>query len=284
MNMQKVAIIPNVLRDVELMETKRIISVIQGYGKTVFMEERFKNTSLDNVVFCKMDKLMSEAEIAIVLGGDGSILNIAPDAARYDLPILGINLGNLGFLAQAEKGDYNIFEVLFSGNYSVLSCMMLDCSIVKNNEEVDRFVGLNDVVVSGDGYSKMINVSASVNNTSIGRYSADGLIVATAVGSTAYSLSAGGAIMHPAMDAMMITPICPHTLKSRATVFPGEDVIEIFSSDNNRSSVVVMVDGRRRHILDKDEHLMISRSAYRTKLVNANNRNFFDVLREKLSD
>ena len=161
---------------------------------------------------------------------------------------------------------------------------MLDCVILKNGRELRRFVALNDVVASGDGYSRMVTVSAAVNGTCIGTYSADGLIVATAVGSTAYSLSAGGAIMHPEMDAMMLTPICPHTLKARSTVEPGEDRVEIISCPPYRSSVIVMVDGKRRHVLEKDEQVRITRSQYRTQLINANNRNFFDVLREKLSD
>ncbi len=282
--MDKLAVIPNVLRDIGLEETVRVISVLSGYGKTIMMEECFRNNNLKNVEFCEINTLFSEADIAIVLGGDGSILSVAPMAAKYDLPILGINLGNLGFLAQAEKGDYDIFKVLFSGNYSVLNCMMLDCTILRNGEKIESFTALNDVVVSSDGYSKMIKISASVNGTSIGKYSADGLIVATPVGSTAYSLSAGGAILHPSMDAMMITPICPHTLKSRASVFHGEDIINIIPDTLNHSPIVVMVDGKKRYSLGNDEELQVIKSKLRTKLVNANNRNFFDVLREKLSD
>ncbi len=282
--MEKLAVIPNALRDIGLIETKKVVGLLIRRGKTVLMEERFRDESLNGVSFCGMDAMLETADTAVVLGGDGTILNIAPQAARHKLPLMGINLGNLGFLAQAEKGDYGIFDVLLAEDYTVLSCMMLDCVILKNGRELRRFVALNDVVASGDGYSRMVTVSAAVNGTCIGTYSADGLIVATAVGSTAYSLSAGGAIMHPEMDAMMLTPICPHTLKARSTVVPGEDRVEIISCPPYRSSVIVMVDGKRRHVLEKDEQVRITRSQYRTQLINANNRNFFDVLREKLSD
>lgn len=282
--MEKLAVIPNALRDIGLIETKKVVDLLIRRGKTVLMEERFRDESLNGVSFCGMDAMLETADTAVVLGGDGTILNIAPQAARHKLPLMGINLGNLGFLAQAEKGDYGIFDVLLAEDYTVLSCMMLDCVILRNGREVCRFVALNDVVASGDGYSRMVTVSAAVNGTCIGTYSADGLIVATAVGSTAYSLSAGGAIMHPEMDAMMLTPICPHTLKARSTVVPGEDRVEIISCPPYRSSVIVMVDGKRRHVLEKDEQVRITRSQYRTQLINANNRNFFDVLREKLSD
>lgn len=282
--MKKIAVIPNVLRDVGMIETKKIIEILIDRKRDVFMEERFSSESISGVEFCSLDNMLKTADAAVVLGGDGTILDIAPQASKYNLPILGINLGNLGFLAQAEKGDYHIFDILFEGKYTVLECMMLDCTIMKNGEKTSEFSALNDIVVSGDGYSKMIRVSASVNGTSIGRYSADGLITATAVGSTAYSLSAGGAIMHPQMDAMIITPICPHTLKARSTVIPGDDVIEITQEEPQRTSVIVMADGRRRHVLSPDETVRITKSGYRTRLINANGRNFFDVLREKLSD
>lgn len=282
--MKKIAVIPNVLRDAGMIETKKIVQYLLERNREVIMEERFSNESISGVVFFPLEEMLKNADVAVVLGGDGTILDIAPQAARCNLPILGINLGNLGFLAQAEKGDYSIFDILFDGKYTVLECMMLDCAIIKNEEVTAEFMALNDIVVSGDGYSKMIRVSASVNGTSIGKYSADGLITATAVGSTAYSLSAGGAVMHPQIDAMIITPICPHTLKARSTVIPGDDMIEITQEDGVQTSVVVMADGRRKHVLSPDETVRITKSGYRTRLINANGRNFFDVLREKLSD
>lgn len=282
--MNTIAIMPNPLRDENLSETKKLLSFLSGFGKRILMENRFKDFGLPGICFESIDKLMSETDIAVVLGGDGTILDIAPTAAKYNVPILGINLGNLGFLAQAEKGNYDIFDALFSGDYTIQNCIMLECGIIKNDMVTARFTALNDVVAFGDGYSRMINVSASVNGTNIGTYSADGLIVATAVGSTAYSLSAGGAVMHPEMDAMILTPICPHTLKARSAVVPGSDKIEIFSCPPQRTSVVVMVDGKRRHVLENDEHVCVTRSEYRTRLININKRNFFDVLREKLSD
>ena len=282
--MKKIALIPNVLRDIELEETKKVAQYLAEHGMEVWMEERFRQEDTTSVQYSTLDSLMRESDLAVVLGGDGTILDIAPQAALYDIPVLGINLGNLGFLAQAEKGDYSIFNSIFAGDYELRSCIMLDCAIIKNGEKINQFVALNDVVASGDGYSRMITVSASVNGTCIGTYSADGLITATAVGSTAYSLSAGGAILHPEMNAMILTPICPHTLKARSMVVPGEDVIEIVSCPPYRSSVLVMVDGKRRHVLEKDERIRITRSDYKLRLVHTKDRNFFDLLRKKLSD
>lgn len=283
-SMKKIALIPNVLRDIELQETKKIAHILLENGKEVWMEERFRTESVTEIHFAETEYLMQHTDMAVVLGGDGTILDIAPQAAKYGIPVLGVNLGNLGFLAQAEKGDYSVFSSVFSGDYEIRNCMMLDCVIKKGDEITDKFLALNDVVASGDGYSRMVTVSASVNGTCIGTYSADGLITATAVGSTAYSLSAGGAILHPEMQAMILTPICPHTMKARSMVVPGDDVIEIASCPPYRSSVLVMVDGKRRHVLEKDETVSITRSKYRFPLIYTKERNFFDLLRTKLSD
>ncbi len=282
--MKKIGLIPNILRDVGLLETKKLLTHLQQRPFQVFMEERFQQESMTGVLFLPIDQLLRECDVVVVLGGDGTILQIAPQAAQHQCPILGINLGNLGFLAQAEKGDYRVFDALEQGDYSILSCMMLECAIIKDGKEIQRYLALNDIAATGDGKTRMVTVSASVNGTCIGTYAADGLIVATAVGSTAYSLSAGGAILHPQLEAMILTPICPHTLKARSMVVSGENKIEIKAELPRRADMAVVVDGKRKHILEADEIIRVTRSAYRTKLIRTSQSNFFDVLREKLSD
>ncbi len=282
--MNKIVIVPNELRDVNLVETKAVIEILKSYGAQVYADKDLMKKLGSGIEYGLLDAIMRDADVAVVLGGDGTLLNIAPLAAVCGVPILGINLGKLGFLTQAEKGDYSIFEDLFDGRYSVTSCMMLDATVVHKGVEGESFLALNDIVLSAGGVSKITNVSAAVNGTNIGSYSADGLIVATAVGSTAYSLSAGGAVLHPDLDAMIITPICPHTLKARCTVVPGNDEIWISPSKPYRSNVSLLVDGEARGVLENDEFVKISKSKYRTRLIKPNNKNFFDVLRKKLSD
>lgn len=282
--MRKFAIIPNTERDICFEETKNVIEYLNKKDCIIYMENIHSEQGFENVNYVSLEEALTEADLAVVLGGDGTILNVAPMAAKLDTPILGINLGNLGFLAQVERGDYLAFEHIFNGNYSLRDCMMLNCSVMRDNEEIDKFIALNDIVVSGDGYSRMIRVSAAVNGTSIGDYSADGLILSTAVGSTAYSLSAGGAVMHPEMKAIMITPICPHTLTARTMVVPDKETIEVKPLLPCRSAVVVMADGERKYDLKENERILVTRSEFVTKLVVVDNRNFFDVLREKLSD
>ncbi len=282
--MKNIAVIPNDLRDIGLEETKNIINVLKGYDAEIFAEQKFRGLLSPDIQYGSLDGILKTADAAVVLGGDGTILGVAPYAALYGVPIVGVNLGNLGFLSQAEKGDYSIFKHLFEGSFRVTSCMMLDAVVVKQGVEGERFLALNDIVATAGGVSRMINVSTAVSGTNIGTYSADGLIVATAVGSTAYSLSAGGAILHPDLDAMIITPICPHTLKARSTVVPGNDEIWISPAEPYRSDMSILVDGKTIGILENDEFVKITKSKYRTRLIKPADRNFFDVLREKLSD
>lgn len=282
--MEKIAVIPNELRDPKLDETKKVTEAVKSYGVQIFAEQKYRTVLGADIEYGRIDEILRAADAAVVLGGDGTILRIAPQAAVCSVPIIGMNLGNLGFLAQAEKGDYSVFEYLFDGNYSVTSCMMMDAVIVKQGVEGESFLALNDVVAAAGGRSKMVNVSAAVNGTNIGSYSADGLIVASAVGSTAYSLSAGGAVLHPDLDAMIITPICPHTLKARSTVIPGSDEVWVSPAEPYRSEMSILIDGEPRYTLASDEFIKITKSKYRTRLIKPANKNFFDVLRQKLSD
>lgn len=279
-----IAVIPNEFRDVGLQETQKVINILNGYGAKTFAEQRFRTKIIGATEYGTVEQMFKYVDAAVVLGGDGTLLNIAPQAALYGVPLVGINLGNLGFLAQAERGEYEAFEKLFTGDYRVTSCMMLDAVVVKQGVEGARFLALNDVVASAGGRSKMINVSVAVNGTNTGSYAADGLIVATSVGSTAYSLSAGGAVLHPDLDAMIITPICPHTLRARSTVVQGSDEIWISPAEPYRSEVSLLIDGEAKGVLENDEFIKITKSKYRTRLIKLDDRNFFDVLREKLSD
>lgn len=285
--MLNLAVITNRRRDPELNETKAVLLKIFEYDVKICMEEEskpFLSDSGDDIYFASRKDILNKSDMLLVLGGDGTILEIAPLAAMSHIPIVGINFGHLGFLAQAEKGDNSIFDNLFSGKYKITKCMMLSGEIVKDGEASETFLALNDIVLSGSGDLRMINASVDVENTHVGSYFADGIIVATPVGSTAYSLSAGGAVMHPDVDAVMITPICPHTLKARSMIIPGGDKIELKALLPHRTETNVYVDGKKKHVLKVGETVRITKSQYYTSLIQLEYRNFFDVLREKLSD
>ncbi len=290
--MKKIAVIPNPMRDIGFAETKKVIKYLSAFECCVYLENDYKTeleviccNHIKNYEFMPRNELFSAADILVTLGGDGTIIEVAVDAAKYSLPIIGINVGTLGFLTQSEKGDYSLIRDVLNDNYSITECMMLDISILDENDDVKaKSLALNDLIVSGDEY-KMIAVSVNINGTNMARYSSDGLIVSGAIGSTAYSLSAGGAVMHPEVDAMIITPICPHTLKARCTVIPGESVVEIFQEPPYRTEAIVRADGKIIYKFNScKEKIRIKRSKYTTLLVKQENENFFDVLRNKLSD
>lgn len=283
--MQNIAVMPNIYRDEDLNATREIVDVLIGYEKNIFMEEKFANYPVlkeyKTIKYSDIDKMLENSELLVVLGGDGTILNIADKASRYDIPILGINFGNLGFLSQAEKGDNTVFEKLFSGKYSISQNMMLSIKIKSDNGFRESFTALNDVVIRGE-YSRMIKLEVAVDGTHASSYSADGVIVSTATGSTAYSLSAGGPIVHPDIDVMILTPVCPHTLSERAMVIPSDSTVRIGVVSPKMLDSVVTIDGKKAHILKDEEYVEVEKLNRRIKLVNLYDRNFYGLLKEKL--
>lgn len=290
--MKKIALIPNIFKDKDCKETINLIKYLKKFDCALLIEREFEpylktvcGAEGVKAEFDERERVFSGAELLIALGGDGTIIEAAVDAAKYAVPIVGVNMGHLGFLARIEKGCYGPLEPIINGSFGVNRCMMLDIEIVGGDGSViERHTALNDLIVSGEDY-KMVTVGVSVNGNAMSEYSADGIIAATAVGSTAYSLSAGGAVMHPEVDAMIITPICPHTLKARSAVIPADRVIEISCLEPYRCGAVVRADGKMIYKIKKDhEKVRIKKSEYSTLLVKLDDPTFFDVLRNKLSD
>lgn len=290
--MNKIAIIPNILKDENCKETINLIKYLGRFNCDLRIEREFEPYLAEvcklegvKIEFSERGELFAGAELLITLGGDGTIIEAAVEAARYAVPIVGVNMGNLGFLSRIEKGCYAPLENIINGSFGINNCMMLEIERVNSKGEViESHLALNDLIISGEDY-KMVSVATSVNGVAMSRYSADGIIVATAVGSTAYSLSAGGAVMHPEVDAMIITPICPHTLKARSAVIPADRVIEITHCPPYRCGAVVRADGNMIYKLKDDtERVRIKKSKYSTLLVKLDDPTFFDVLRDKLSD
>ncbi len=279
--MEKIAVIPNIDKDKDFAATKQVAELLCAFGKEVIIDE-----SLD--IECEYIKKVSAEEIGksdliVVLGGDGTILEVAKIAAENDTPILGINFGNLGFLSQAEEVSQELFEEIFNGDYSVSQRMMLNASVFENGEKLCEYTALNDVVVKGE-MARMLNVKLDIDGTNTNNYPADGVIISTAMGSTAYSLSAGGAIVHPDLDTIMITPICPHTLKARCMLVPDSKTLEMSFLKPYRNNAVLMIDGKRTASLAENAVVKITKSKNRVKFLNLNKRTFYDIVREKIAD
>lgn len=223
------------------------------------------------------DEFNKEVTFAIVLGGDGTILKASRYYAKYEVPILGINLGRLGFLSQAKSSQTDkAIDYILNGSFKIEDRLMLTTLNGKLN-------ALNDIVIKGESFSRTSRLYVHINDNLVCDYLADGLIISTPTGSTAYTLSAGGPILTPCLDAIVIVPICPHTMNARPIVIPSEEVIKITSSQN-KPLLKISADGQTTYDLGVNEEIEIKKSPYRAKLIllNLEKNSFYSVLKEKL--
>ncbi|WP_418179695.1 NAD(+)/NADH kinase [Aliarcobacter lanthieri] len=222
------------------------------------------------------EDLCKNVDFLISVGGDGTLLGVVRKAFKYDLPVLGINLGTLGFLTDLSMEQLPKFiDDLMINNYKINSRMIIEGSIKDK-----KFVAFNDIVISRKNLSSMLKVKAKIDKKAFNTYFGDGLIVSTPSGSTAYNLSVGGPIVYPLTEAFIITPIAPHSLTQRPIVVPADFEIEF--KVPNSSEAVVIVDGQEMYELKKDEILNIKIATKKAKMLHRSSRDFFKVLSEKL--
>lgn len=227
---------------------------------------------------------LSSIHAAIVLGGDGSIIRAARQICSYDIPILGVNFGHLGYLAELEESDIELVDVILDGNHIVEERMMLSTRIMRHDGSITYAPpSLNDIVLSNGPVARLLEFDISCDGIVIQRCRADGLIVATPTGSTAYSMSAGGPILSPALDAFCLTPICPHSLNNRPVILPGESTITLSNIGSlKENSVYVTVDGNKAERLENGDSIQIERANVKTKLLRLERNSFLSVLKSKL--
>lgn len=282
--MQNIALFVNRDRDTDLSATAEVVALLKKYNKTVYLDVSLKDElDIPGIVYAQGNGIFEHCDAVFALGGDGTILKIVNQAAEYNVPVAGINLGHLGFLTQAERNDLSNLVKILEGDYTVEHRMMLEARIMEGSNVTHSYTALNDIIIRGDS-SKMISLTAEVDGTEASSYLADGIIIATSTGSTAYSLSCGGPIVHKDLDCMIMTPVCPHTMKSRCMVIPPEARISVGFDASYCSEVYLKVDGISAEHLGADEYVEIVRGSKRVPMINVNSRGYFDVIREKLSD
>jgi NAD+ kinase len=228
------------------------------------------------------EALAQRADLLVVLGGDGTLLAVAREAGPVSVPILGVNLGALGFLAEVSPEDLEgALERVLGGELETVARMRMEVETLREGVSLGRYLALNDVVITRSDLSRVIDIEAWTDGSPVATYHGDGLIVATPTGSTAYSLSAGGPILHPALDAMVLTPICPHTLTQRPIVLAGGSRIEMRVAAP-RGAAQLTVDGQAGLPLEPGDRVGVTRSAHSAHFVVSPFRSRFDVLRAKL--
>lgn len=229
------------------------------------------------------DKIGKECDLAIVIGGDGTMLNAARSLAGYDIAILGINLGRLGFLTDISPDEFQEkLDEIFAGQFSEDERFLLHCTIIRNGEHINESEAFNDVVVHKWDVARMIEVDTYVNGTFVNTLRSDGLIVSTPTGSTAYALSGGGPIMQPCLDAVILVPICPHTMSNRPIVIDAGTIIEIVVKGHEESRAQVTCDGQINLGLVSGDRIRISRKKHNIRLIHPVDHDHFHILREKL--
>ncbi|MCL1820994.1 MAG: NAD(+)/NADH kinase [Oscillospiraceae bacterium] len=243
---------------------------------------QLKSLGCDCRVFEDKPEVFENADFAVTLGGDGTILRCAALASHYDVPILGINHGRLGFMAELEAHETRLLERAVNGDYKLDVRMMLDVAVMRDGEPCYNDTALNDAVVSGGQTSRVVELMILAQNEPLTSFLGDGVIVSTPTGSTAYAYSAGGAVIEPHIENIAITPICPHNMRSRQLILSGGSDVQVTPLHNKGHSAFLTVDGRGGVSLNIGEYVEIVRSKRVCKLIRVKDRNFYQIISEKL--
>lgn len=279
--MKQIAVMPNKDKDIGLAYAKRVVNAINGRA-CVYMENSFSKSGI-RAEYCPRDELFENADTVIILGGDGTILHTAHKCAEKNIPILGINLGTVGFMSEVEpSGTEMAVEKLLSDDFTVQSRMMMAVDVYYNNCKTS-YHALNDVVVSKNINSKLPHIKVYSEDELVNTYTADGIIVATPTGSTAYSFSAGGPVVDPLMQMFIVTPVCPHMLTARSAVMSAQKIIALTFDLGYESCMSVAVDGDIQENIDACARIVIRKSELVTRLIKIQHRSFYDTLITKLS-
>lgn len=283
--MKKIVLCPNPTRDAGLKYTDEVKLRLEKLGASVKVCTVFYHGSAAVSARPETEQVENEiegADLLICFGGDGTILHLSHAAAKWDIPILTVNMGNKGFIAELETGDIDrLIQVAMSDSYRIEKRMMLDVSVLRKGETILQDYALNDTVIVGAG--RMIRLTVFGDGEKISEFSGDGIIVSTPTGSTAYSMAAGGPIVEPGAENIIITPICAHALIAKSFVLSSRREVMVRLSRLNGKLAYLSVDGARFRLNNSDE-ITIKKSQYVTKIVKASVRSFYEILNDKLGD
>ncbi|MDR1067016.1 MAG: NAD(+)/NADH kinase [Clostridiales bacterium] len=279
--MRKIGVFSNLSRDPDLEFTDGIVRWLYKNGHEPLISEDVGSALGLNEFVKGAEEIYERAELLVVLGGDGTILSAARNCAESGTPLLGVNIGALGYLTDVDASDAIVaLERALSGDYVMERRMMLEARAIRDNES---HLALNDVCVFRGGFSTMLTINLDINGEYIGHYRADGLIVATPTGSTAYNLSAGGPILKPDSEMIAITPICAHMLCAKAFVVSADDVITINVERTRNFNATAAFDGQNYVELQPEDIITVRRSSYHTKIIKTVKKSFYSILSHKMN-
>lgn len=276
----KIGVLPNLDKRGSAEIVEKIGVIFKEMGFEAYLPD---NICATNYIQVPEKEIYEVADIIVTVGGDGTIIRFSKLAAKHNKPILGINSGRLGFLANVEGNDLGILKKLKTGEYSVEDRMLLRIEICENGKEPTTYVAMNDLVVTSGFMSRIIDIKAYFGADYIS-YRADGLIVATPTGSTAYSLSAGGPIVDPLSENICITPICSHSLSAKPIILGRNAKLKLNAMSLKHSDVYLSIDGRKGPVIKPQTDIYISKNDYTAKLIRFDNKSFYKTLSEKFKE
>lgn len=284
----KIVVTPNPYRDKGFHTVRTAIQILKDCGVDVRLCLPFEvDRSYDlprDLRFSRLDRELPGADMVICFGGDGTILHMAKAATRQNVPILGVNIGTMGFMAELEAGELSELKRLATGDYKIDKRMMLDVTVHRDRDIILHDICLNDVVITKGAVARIVHLAVNCDGVQAMECGGDGLIVATPTGSTAYSLSAGGPIVEPDAKNILITPICAHDMVSRCIVASDKRVVTVGVSKNARRNAFLSVDGGKALRLNMGDVATIQKSSLETKLVRLKDRSFYDVVSMKFKN
>ena len=281
--MKKVGIFCKQKPNVDAKIVTKLTIWLESKNCTVYLEP---NTAelIGKTSHLSKEEVAAHTDLLIVLGGDGTLLNVAGIAHPLEVPILGVNLGSLGFLTETTiENLYPTLEKVLDGKCEIENRMLLNASVLRNGENIEDFNVLNDIVINKGALARILNLKVFVDDQYMTSYRADGLIIASPTGSTAYSLSAGGPIIHPSMHALVLSPICPFALTNRPIVVPDSSVIRVqLTTRNADEDVRITLDGQTGYSIKSGDILEAKKADIPVKLIQAPGKNYYQLLRKKL--
>ncbi|MGN1203309.1 MAG: NAD(+)/NADH kinase [Eubacterium sp.] len=278
-----ISVFPNLINSGVEELSRNVFSVLSQLDANVYVSGKLSDKFADcNVIFDSKEKIMQLCDVAIAIGGDGTTLNIAKNAAKYGKPVLGINAGRLGFMSGLEQDELELLNNVVSGNYEIDERLMLEAEIIKNNEVLSVHRCLNDFVISRGNFARLIDISITCNGRNVSNMRADGVIISTPTGSTAYSMAAGGPVVSPEAECILATPICPHSLMDRSIIFSADKELVIKAHNDKMNYPVLTADGEDAIKLDLESEVKVKVSDIKTKLIKLKPENFYEILNKKI--
>jgi NAD+ kinase len=282
--MEYIGIIVNNKKDTDFVHFKKLAKILHESGFAPIVTRDYRNVLPENYVSkATLDEMFRKASVVISLGGDGTLLNIADIAVKYDVAVLGVNLGNLGYLAQLDKTEIHKIPEILRSKYKFQRRMMLDVSVFRANNKIYEYSALNDAVVTRSAVLKPIYIDLYGESGIIAEYFCDGLIFSTPTGSSAYSLSVGGPVMDPTMDAILVSAISPHSLSAHSLVFNSDKILECKVKTVKSVNSLISVDGRHVFYLQPDDRIVIKKNNKPLKVIQLSDCDFYTVLKHKFS-